>query len=106
WGGTDNDTGEVYLLDDVQGETGPGQVKAKKVAEGLKEPMGIKAVDGKLYVSQKHELTELTDTDGDDVTDERRTVATWPYGGNFHEFAFGLLYRDGYFYLNLSVAIN
>ncbi|MFF3812181.1 family 16 glycoside hydrolase [Streptomyces bacillaris] len=106
WGGTDNETGEVYLLDGVRGETGPDQVEAKKVAEGLKEPMGIKAVDGKLYVSQKHELTELTDTDGDDVTDERRTVATWPYGGNFHEFAFGLLYRDGHFYLNLSVAID
>lgn len=106
WGGTDNTTGEVYLLDNVQGDTGPGEVTAKKVAEGLKEPMGIKAVDGKLYVSQKHELTELTDADGDDVTDERRTVATWPYGGNFHEFAFGLLYRDGYFYLNLSVAID
>ena len=40
------------------------------------------------------------------MTDEYRTVATWPYGGNFHEFAFGLLYRDGYFYVNLSVAID
>ncbi|MEU0142937.1 family 16 glycoside hydrolase [Streptomyces albidoflavus] len=106
WGGTDNTDGEVYLLDHVQGDTGPEEVTAKKVAEGLKEPMGIKAVDGKLYVSQKHELTELTDTDGDDVTDEQRTVATWPYGGNFHEFAFGLLYQDGAFYLNLSVAID
>ncbi|MGV9659487.1 family 16 glycoside hydrolase [Streptomyces koyangensis] len=106
WGGTDNTDGEVYLLDHVQGDTGPEEVTAKKVAEGLKEPMGIKAVDGKLYVSQKHELTELTDTDGDDVTDEQRTVATWPYGGNFHEFAFGLLHQDGAFYLNLSVAID
>ncbi|MFD4169199.1 family 16 glycoside hydrolase [Streptomyces albidoflavus] len=106
WGGTDNTDGEVYLLDHVRGDTGPEEVTAKKVAEGLKEPMGVKAVDGKLYVSQKHELTELSDTDGDDVTDEQRTVATWPYGGNFHEFAFGLLYQDGAFYLNLSVAID
>ena len=44
------------------------------------------------------------DTDGDErgrpTVD---TVATWPYGGNFHEFAFGLLYQDGFFYVNLSV---
>ncbi|MFF8847299.1 family 16 glycoside hydrolase [Streptomyces sp. NPDC015127] len=106
WGGTDNTKGEVYLLGNVTGTTGPDEVTVKKVAGGLKEPMGIKAVDGKLYVSQKHELTELTDTDGDDVVDATRTVATWPFGGNFHEFAFGLLYRDGFFYLNLSVAIN
>ncbi|MFF2851490.1 family 16 glycoside hydrolase [Streptomyces sp. NPDC058001] len=106
WGGTDNKTGEVYVLSGVTGSTGPDKVKAKKVAEGLKEPMGIKYVDGSLYVSQKHELTQLQDLDGDGVTDQYKTIATWPFGGNFHEFAFGLLYRDGYFYLNLSVAIN
>ncbi|GGT33503.1 hypothetical protein GCM10010271_41830 [Streptomyces kurssanovii] len=106
WGGTDNTAGEVYLLGNVTHDTGPDEVTVKKVASGLKEPMGIKAVDGKIYVSQKHELTELSDVDGDDVVDERRTVATWPFGGNFHEFAFGLLHRDGFFYLNLSVAIN
>lgn len=106
WGGTDNVAGEVYLLDNVTGETSRDKVTVEKVASGLREPMGIKYVDGSLYVSQKHELTRLVDSDGDDVTDEYRTVATWPYGGNFHEFAFGLLYRDGYFYVNLSVAID
>jgi hypothetical protein len=106
WGGTDNSTGEVYLLSNVTGATGPDQVTYKKIASGLKEPMGVKYVDGKLYVSQKHELTELTDTNGDDVTDQYKPIATWPFGDNFHEFAFGLLYKDGFFYLNLSVSIN
>ncbi|WP_282090887.1 ricin-type beta-trefoil lectin domain protein [Streptomyces tendae] len=106
WGGSNNTAGEVYLLSNVTGDTGPDKVTAKKVASGLKEPMGIKHVDGKLYVSQKHELTELNDTNGDEVTDQYRRVATWPFGGNFHEFAFGLLYKEGFFYLNLSVAIN
>ncbi|MER5963524.1 ricin-type beta-trefoil lectin domain protein [Streptomyces sp. NPDC002057] len=106
WGGSNNSVGEVYLLSHVTGSTGPDKVTYKKVASGLKEPMGVKYVDGKLYVSQKHELTELNDTNGDEVTDQYRTVATWPFGGNFHEFAFGLLHKDGFFYLNLSVAIN
>ncbi|MFG3039143.1 ricin-type beta-trefoil lectin domain protein [Streptomyces sp. NPDC048330] len=106
WGGSDNTAGEVYLLSNVTGDTAPDKVTYKKIASGLKEPMGIKYVDGKLYVSQKHELTELNDTNGDGVTDQYRKVATWPFGGNFHEFAFGLLYRDGFFYLNLSVSIN
>ncbi|MFE6527355.1 family 16 glycoside hydrolase [Streptomyces rochei] len=106
WGGSDNVAGEVYLLDNVTGATSRDKVTVKKVASGLREPMGIKYVDGSLYVSQKHELTRLVDENDDDVTDAYRTVATWPYGGNFHEFAFGLLYRDGYFYVNLSVAID
>ncbi|MFF4522693.1 family 16 glycoside hydrolase [Streptomyces bluensis] len=106
WGGSDNVAGEVYLLDNVTGRTSRDEVTVKKVASGLREPMGIKYVDGSLYVSQKHELTRLVDKDDDDVTDEYRTVATWPYGKNFHEFAFGLLYRDGHFYVNLSVSID
>ncbi|WP_260189683.1 family 16 glycoside hydrolase [Actinophytocola gossypii] len=106
WGGSLNTLGEVYVLDGVTGDTDPSQVTYKKIATGLREPMGLKVLDGRIYVSQKHELTELRDTDGDDVIDEQRTVATWPFSGNFHEFAFGLLYRDGHFYLNLSVAID
>jgi hypothetical protein len=106
WGGSNTQVGEVYLLSNVTGATSPAQVRTQKIASGLKEPMGIKYVDGKLYVSEKHRLTELTDTNGDWVTDNYRAVATWPFGGNFHEFAFGMLYQDGFFYLNLSVAIN
>ncbi|MEV0385067.1 family 16 glycoside hydrolase [Nonomuraea sp. NPDC050643] len=106
WGGSETKTGEVYLLGNVMGRVSAAQVTPKKIASGLQEPMGIKYVDGKLYVSEKSRLVELNDTNGDEVTDSLRTVATWPFGGNFHEFAFGLLYRDGHFYLNLSVAIN
>ncbi|MGW4104074.1 family 16 glycoside hydrolase [Streptomyces sp. NPDC004976] len=106
WGGTGNTAGEVYVMDEVTGTTGPDKVTATRIAEGLKEPMGLKVVDGTIFVSQKHELTELGDSDGDGVIDRFKTIATWPYGGNFHEFAFGLLYRKGHFYLNLSVAID
>ncbi|MET0135045.1 MAG: family 16 glycoside hydrolase [Kibdelosporangium sp.] len=106
WDGKSTNTGEVWLLGNVTGATSPSRVTTTRVASGLREPMGIKVVDGKMYVSQKHELTELNDLNGDGVIDQYRTVATWPYGGNFHEFAFGLLYKDGFFYLNLSVAID
>ncbi|MEE6310835.1 discoidin domain-containing protein [Plantactinospora veratri] len=106
WGGSLTTAGEVWLLGNVTGNTSPAQVTRTRVASGLQEPMGIKVVDGKLYVSEKHRLTELNDTNGDGVTDNYRTVATWPFGGNFHEFGFGLLYADGFFYLNLSVSIN
>ncbi|MFI9006057.1 ricin-type beta-trefoil lectin domain protein [Actinosynnema sp. NPDC053489] len=106
WGGSDTKVGEVHLLSGVTGNTDPTKVRTQRVASGLQEPMGVKYVDGKLYVSEKPGLTELNDTNGDGVTDNYRRVATWPFGGNFHEFAFGMLYRDGAFYLNLSVAIN
>ncbi|MBB5801063.1 hypothetical protein F4560_000831 [Saccharothrix ecbatanensis] len=106
WGGTYKQAGEVYLLGNVTGTTDPSHVTVQKFAQGLNEPMGIKFVDGKLYVSEKDGLTELVDSNGDSVADDYRTIATWEQGGNYHEFAFGLLYADGFFHLNLSVAIS
>ncbi|MEK8110363.1 hypothetical protein NKG94_50655 [Micromonospora sp. M12] len=78
----------------------------KRIGSNLKEPMGLKVVDGVVYVTEKARLTRLADTNGDEVADQYQTVATWPYGGGFHEFAFGLLYQDGFFYANLSVGID
>lgn len=106
WGG-DRETvlGEVYLVENVTGDGGADDVTYTKIAEELEEPMGLKVVDGRIYVSEKHGLTELVDTDGDGVTDEYREVATWPFGGNYHEFAFGLLYEDGYFYVSTGIAM-
>ncbi|GAA1608092.1 discoidin domain-containing protein [Catellatospora bangladeshensis] len=106
WGGSETVAGEVWILNGVTGNTSPSQVTRTRVASGLREPMGIKIVDGKMYVSEKQRLTELNDTNGDGIIDNYRTVATWPFDGNFHEFGFGLLYEAGFFYLNLSVSIN
>ncbi|MFD0599398.1 family 16 glycoside hydrolase [Catellatospora coxensis] len=109
WGGdygTTQPLGEVYLLGNVTGATSAAQVTVKRIATGMQDPMGIKYVDGKLYVSERSRLVELNDTNGDEIIDTKRTVATWPFGGTYHEFAFGLLYKDGYFYLNLSVQIT
>lgn len=98
--------GEVFLLDNVTGETSKDQVTYEKVATDLFNPLGIAVIDDSIYVSERDKLTELTDPDGDGFYDDHRTVAEWPFGGNFHEFAFGLLHDDDYFYVNLSVAIN
>ncbi len=102
----DPEPGEVFLLDNVTEATGPDEVTVTKVATDLLNPMGVAVVDGSIYVSERDRLTELTpDSDGDGLL-EHGTLAEWPYGGNFHEFAFGLLHDEENFYVNLSVAIN
>ncbi|MFC8659658.1 family 16 glycoside hydrolase [Streptomyces parvus] len=106
WGGSrESELGQVYLLDNVTGNTDPSKVTKKLVAENLLEPMGLKYVDGTIYVSEKDGLTALVDEDGDEVTDEYRQIATWPFGGNYHEFAFGLLYEKGHFYVSTGIAM-
>jgi cytochrome c len=64
-------------------------------------------VDGDIYVLQKHELTKLIDHNGDEVTDEYEAICnSWGVTSDFHEFAFGLVYKDGYFYATLSLAMR
>ncbi len=112
WGDDDGDpssvtaAGEVWRLQGVKGADDPADVTPTKIAGELKEPMGIKVVEGDIYVSEKHQLSRLTDADDNGVYEGKDQIATWPFDGNFHEFAFGLLYKDGFFYLNLSVSID
>ena len=97
--------GSVWIVDNYdQGDR--SQIRVKRIASGLAEPLGLKVVDGDIFVLQKQELTQLIDTDGDDLIDIYRTVCNgWRASANFHEFAFGLAYRDGYFYGTLATAI-
>ncbi len=68
--------------------------------------LGIKVVDGEIYVLQKQELTKLIDNDKDGLIDEYQTIADdWTVSANFHEFSFGLVYKDGYFYGALATDI-
>jgi len=98
--------GGIYLIDGV--ETGDTtQLHIKRIASGLAEPLGMEVVDGEIYVLQKHELTKLVDTDGDEIIDSYETVCnSWGVTDDFHEFAFGLLYKDEHFYITLSMAMR
>ncbi len=98
--------GGVYLLDGVQtGDT--NKINVKLIASGLAEPLGITVVNGEIYVLQKHELTKLVDVDGDEIIDEYQVICnSFQVSSDFHEFSFGLVHKDGYFYVTLSLAMR
>ncbi|HEY0743867.1 MAG TPA: family 16 glycoside hydrolase [Chryseosolibacter sp.] len=98
--------GPVYRLEGVT-RNDPSKIKVTRIASGLAEPLGIKVVNDTIYVLQKQELTRLIDNDKDGIIDEYQTVSDdWRVSANFHEFAFGLVYKDGFFYASLATAIN
>ncbi|MEZ5502368.1 MAG: family 16 glycoside hydrolase [Halioglobus sp.] len=94
--------GAVFIVD----PDAPPEQRVKRIAEGLHEPLGLAVVDNRIFVLQKQELTELVDTDGDEVIDRYRAVTyDWPSSTNFHSFAFGLLHKDDDFYFLLAICI-
>lgn len=98
--------GQIFRIKNLA-QNSISKPEIKRIALGLAEPLGVKVVNDKIYVLQKQELTELIDLDGDEIIDEYKTICNaWGATGNFHEFAFGLVYKDGYFYAALATAIN
>ncbi len=98
--------GSVYIIKNYNSRNQEA-MEVKQIASGLAEPLGIKMVDGEMYVLQKQELTKLVDTDGDEIIDEYRKVCnSWHVTSHYHEFAFGLLYRDGNFYATLATDLG
>jgi cytochrome c len=92
-----DEAGSVYVLNNVQ--SGDSTIMtAKRIAFGLAEPLGLKIVNDTIYVMQKQEMTRLIDTNKDDIVDEYQTLTSdWEVSANFHEFGFGLEYKDGFF---------
>ena len=98
--------GAVYLLSGIESND-TAEVHIKRIAEGLAEPLGIKVVDGNIFVLQKQELTQLIDADGDEQIDEYRSIcSSFDVSTDFHEFSYGLEFLDGYFYANLGLAMR
>lgn len=98
--------GSIYLVDNHQSGD-PSKINVSVYARGLAEPLGVKVVDDEIYVLQKQELTKPVDTNGDDIADDYQTLSNdWRTSGNFHEFAFGLEYKEGHFYATLATAIQ
>ncbi|MDB5102727.1 MAG: rane protein [Fibrobacteres bacterium] len=92
--------GKVYLIGNIK-SADPEKIDTVLVAKDLREPTGICVVDGKIYVAEKVALTELTLGAPGTLATSRKVadIAVDPLGiANFQEYAFGLLYKDGYFY--------
>jgi glucose/arabinose dehydrogenase len=98
--------GQVWIVEGALGPEPLDRARCRLFAEGLFEGLGLRVVDGRrIFVLQRHELSELSDEDGDGRCDRVRTVTdAFGLSGNYHEFAFGLpVDRDGNFYVALNL---
>jgi hypothetical protein len=85
--------GRVWIVSGITDAVDPDDVTYDVIAEGLRETLGIKVIDGVIYVLQDHELSKLTSTD---ATAELVTVATGWDNSKGNNWTMGLDYRDGY----------
>lgn len=91
--------GDVWLVDGL-GETPFQEFRWRRIATGLFQPLGLRIVDGQIYVTCRDQITRLRDLNGDGETDFYESfnhdAQVTPH---FHEFAMDLQTdRDGNFY--------
>ncbi len=68
-----------------------GVLRWRRIATGLYQPLGLKVIDGVMYVTCRDRIVTLHDTDGDGLTDRYDTFNTdQQVTEHFHEFAMGL----------------
>ena len=77
--------GELWVINNPESN----RASFKRYAQGLHEPLGLAYKDGSYYLSQRGELTKITDTNGDGRGDVFDNIYNWDLEGNYHEYAYG-----------------
>ena len=81
--------GDLWICEGAY-EEDLSKVKWTVAHRGLHEPLGMFYKDGSLILTQRPEVSKLTDTDKDGKIDSFETVcADWGINGDYHEYAFG-----------------
>ncbi len=90
--------GDVFIVDGIDGEF--GKHKWKRICAGLFQPLGVKIVDGNIYVTCRDQIAKLHDLNGDEEIDYIESFNNdHQVTEHFHEFAMGLQTDDdGNFY--------
>jgi azurin len=80
--------GDVWILENPY-LTRDEKPVFRKYASGLHEPLGLAWYHHNFVLSQRGELTQLQDTDGDGIADRYKAIYSWPLSGNYHEYSYG-----------------
>ena len=107
WDGFGKDKGSVYIVSNVRTGTS-ANITYKKFAGSLNEPLGVKVLNGEIHVITRDQILVLPDANKDGTAETPRKLAdNWGTLANdpkILEFAFGLPYKAGKFYMGLATA--
>jgi len=81
--------GDVWIVDGI--DRSEGTLAWQRICAGLFQPLGLKVVDGEIYVGCRDMIAHLRDTNGDRETDVIEVFNNdHQVTEHFHEFAMGL----------------
>ena len=90
--------GDVWIVDGL--DQSEGEMKWQRICAGLFQPLGVRIVDGEIYIGCRDMIAKLVDHNGDRETDYIESFNNdHQVTEHFHEFAMGLQTdEEGNFY--------
>ncbi|PKA96922.1 sulfocyanin SoxE-like protein [Flavobacteriaceae bacterium MAR_2009_75] len=82
--------GELWVIDQPYSK----KPKYSLFAHGMHEALGLNYKDDSFYLTQRGELTKLTDKNNDGKADIFKTIYAWPLSGNYHDYSYGPKFTD------------
>lgn len=96
--------GSVFIFSGL--DKGSSGIKVTRFATGLDNVMGLKIVDGVIYVLEREGLTQLLDTNNDGEADQYNCInQSFPSNTSMLNLAYDLGWRDGAFWAALSADV-
>ena len=98
--------GDLYSLD-ITAIPEKGPPPYRRIARGLSEPMGLAVSGDRIFVTEKNQVTELLDHDGDGKFETYRCVShDWSCSMDYHEYLFGAVVKEDHLYFCASVGMG
>ncbi len=110
----------IFILDGVQGDD-RDEISTVEIPVGFRDMHGLEVINDTIYVLHKQKITRCVDGGGDAWTcasiwdvpdyltvDQNHDLAQaekLPGMGQFHQFNFGMPYKEGFFYIGLGTCI-
>lgn len=99
WGGVNREEGKLYILSNLTAEN-PNDIVVTEIASGLEEPMGLRIVEGEIYVMEQMKLVKFTLPSSTSDWVKSTVAEGWTHVND--SWAHSLEYHEGSFYTLLN----
>jgi hypothetical protein len=104
WGGDRKSQGEVWIIPNLASGT-PGT--PVRIAQGIREPLGVKVVGQDIYVMARPALLKFTGSGSTwTKTIHFELPTAWYVESQWHYFSWGIVYKDSAFWFSTGMAYD
>jgi hypothetical protein len=105
WNFTTTPMSDIWVMDGMKAQDKTKMTVKRYYPGNLREPLGVKVVNGEVYVVVKFALLRFVDADKDGIAEDTVRIVEFPHElepeETWNHYSIDLKYKDGFFYVAL-----